>query len=218
MHFNFKKETYSQKVVDIIRKMIREGELEPGATVKETAIMKFLGISRAPIREALQELVCEGVVVSEPQRGKRVRRLTAKDIQDSYAVGGLLEAVGVSESLHAWNPDEFGILETITENMRLVSERGQGMSPMMPLDDQFHETLLTHCANRHLVRLARRSCMPISKVLCYRKWQTIFSCEEFYERHVTIITALQTRDASVVSRALREHYQEIGDRMVHGMD
>lgn len=70
---DFTKQTYCNQVTSYIRSLIRKGTLEIGAPVKEAVLSEQLGISRAPIREALQVLVQEGLITSEPQKGKHVR-------------------------------------------------------------------------------------------------------------------------------------------------
>lgn len=208
------KETYSSKIATIIRTMIRDGELQPGEPIKETVLGERLSVSRAPIREALQELAYEGIVTSEPQKGKRVRLLSDKDIVDSYTVGGILESVGVSDSLAKWTDGDSQELVEIVDEMRQRSKSAADTGALMELDDQFHSVLLRHCDNGRLVEMARLSCITISKVLGYKKWRTLFSPSDFCQRHEALARVVATRNAEVIARALREHYLEIGERMV----
>lgn len=92
----FRKETYSSKAAEYIRSLIRSGTLLPGQPVREALIAEQLNISRAPIREALLILAQEGLICSEPQKGKYVRAMSAQEIYDSYAVAGILEGAGES--------------------------------------------------------------------------------------------------------------------------
>ena len=102
----FKKETYSSKAAEFIRNLIRSGELLPGQPVREALISERLNISRAPIREALLLLAQQGLICSEPQKGKFVRSMSAQEIYDSYAVAGILEGAGVAQSIHLWTEKE----------------------------------------------------------------------------------------------------------------
>ena len=178
-----KKETYPSKIAQIIRTMIREGELKPGDAVKEQLLSAKLSLSRAPIREALQELAHEGLVTSKPQKGKRVRELTSKEILDSYAVGAILEATGVSESLHLWTKTDRDKLEEIVLAMEKKSLESCELGSMMELDDLFHTTLLQRCTNLQLISMARNCCSSISKVLCYQICLYLISTNGFYKRH-----------------------------------
>lgn len=209
-----KKETYSSQVAHIIRRMIRDGELQQGEPVKEPLLAARLSISRAPIREALQELTHEGLVTSEPQKGKRVRQLTDKDILDSYDVGAILEAAGVADSLTDWTEGDMLRLRAVVDDMRTAGRDAADLSSMMRLDDLFHATLLQRCDNGRLVEMARLSCVTISKVLCYKKWLTLFSPQGFAERHAAIAEAVCGKDVANVSAMLRRHYREIGERII----
>ena len=82
MH-TFKRQTYSGQVVEFIKRCILDGELAPGEQVKEVILSDRLGISRAPIREALQILTQDGLITSEPQKGKYIRKMRIHGVQTS---------------------------------------------------------------------------------------------------------------------------------------
>ena len=77
----FKKQTYSAQVADYVRGLILSGELAPGEAVEEARIAKELSISRAPVREAMQVLIREGLIDAHPQKRKHVKELTSKQIK-----------------------------------------------------------------------------------------------------------------------------------------
>lgn len=212
MH-SFKRQTYSAQVVDFIKRCILEGELAPGEQVKEVLLAERLGISRAPIREALQILVQDGLITSEPQKGKFIRKMSGQDIENEYAIGGILEGAGVSSALPHLTRDDMVRLEGIVKHMELKAVHAGGLYELAALDDMFHDALLARCANRRLVEMARTACTNISKFLFYNYWNTLYTPMEFVQRHKRILEALRTRDPVIVERMLREHYCESGKRM-----
>ncbi|MDE5680964.1 MAG: GntR family transcriptional regulator [Mailhella sp.] len=119
---DFKKQTYAIQVSQFIRKMIQEGKLSPGAPVKENDLATFLNISRAPIREALQILTQDGLIVSEPQKGKTIRVLSPKEIIDGYALTAILEAEGIIMSLDNWTDEDNKDLLNILKKMENESK------------------------------------------------------------------------------------------------
>lgn len=209
----FKRQTYCNQVAHYIRMLIRKGVLLPGEPVKEADLAEDLGISRAPIREALQILVHEGLVTSEPQKGKYVRELTAKEILDSYLVGGVLEGAGVAGSLDGWSEEDMDLLAGLVIEMKSLCDKAEGLEELIEIDDLFHDTLLMRCDNARLVEMARLSCSTLSKFLCYRHWLTLFTPDEFFRRHKRVADSVASRDKELVERVLREHYREIGRRM-----
>lgn len=211
----FKKQTYSTAVADYIKREIQQGRLLPGQAIKEVALSQELGISRAPIREALESLVQEGLVTSEPQKGKRVRVMTPQEIEWSYRVGGILEATGVCDSLHLWKDVEINELVHILNGMYAKSLQARDLAELSDLDDTFHDTLLMHCDNLYLISIARQSCATISKYLMYKRWMSFYSPNEFYKRHSVIVDAMIDRDLDKVMLLIREHYNDLGSRMAN---
>ena len=69
----FNKQTYSEQAADYIRNFILSGKLAPGSAVEEAAIAKKLSISCAPVREAMQILIREGLIDEHPQKRKHIK-------------------------------------------------------------------------------------------------------------------------------------------------
>ena len=193
---DFKKETYSIQAAAYIRSLIRSGELSPGAPVREAFLSERLGISRAPIREALLSLAQEGLICAEPQKGKTVRHMSAREIYDSYTVAGILEGFRA-------------IVTSMGEQLNYATR----LDDLAEIDEQFHAALLSACPNTRLVEMARSSCATISKYLYYQYWITLFTPREFYERHLVIAEAVNGGNAGHIEHILREHYRENGIRM-----
>lgn len=153
---DFKKQTYAIQVSQFIRKMIQEGKLSPGAPVKENDLATFLNISRAPIREALQILTQDGLIVSEPQKGKTIRVLSAKEIIDGYALTAILEAEGIIMSLDNWTDEDNKDLLNILKKMENKSKKAADITDLAELDELLHNMLLSRCTNEQLIENARR--------------------------------------------------------------
>lgn len=214
-----KKLTYSEQVAEYIKQSILEGELNPGDQVKEVLLSTKLGISRAPIREALQVLAREGLIQSEPQKGKFVSALTAKQILDSYFTGGVLEAAAVTQALALYTEEDLANLEQIVEQMREVAESGLEHASLAKLDSTFHNILFSRVDNELLIELCRRSCQGISKFLLYKHWINLYTPQRVYERHLTILEALKAGSPAKLEKTIRNHYTESGERMSqYGVD
>ena len=210
---DFTKQTYCNQVTSYIRSLIRKGTLEIGAPVKEAVLSEQLGISRAPIREALQVLVQEGLITSEPQKGKHVRQMTGKEIYDSYVVAGILEGAGVDQSLPLWTEANMETFRSVVRQMEGKISYATKLDELAEIDELFHATLFMACDNTRLVEMARTSCATISKYLYYQHWITMFTPREYADRHHAVAEAVYSRDVKHVETALRDHYKETGLRM-----
>lgn len=86
-----KRETMGAQIVALLRRAILTGDLAPGAQVVETTLAQRLGASRGPLREAMRQLIDEGLLVSVPYTGTRVVDISVDDINDIYAMRTCLE-------------------------------------------------------------------------------------------------------------------------------
>lgn len=85
--------TQVEKVVLQLRQMVLEGKFAAGSHVAEIPLAERLGVSRTPVRLALNILEREGLVVSSPRRGFTVREVTIEEISDAFDVRGALEGM-----------------------------------------------------------------------------------------------------------------------------
>lgn len=206
---DFKKQTYAIQVSQFIRKMIQEGKLSPGAHVKENDLATFLNISRAPIREALQILTQDGLIVSEPQKGKTIRVLSAKEIIDGYALTAILEAEGIIMSLDNWTDEDNKDLLNILKKMENKSKKAADITDLAELDELLHNMLLSRCTNEQLIENARRFSSNISKYLCREYWKKSFNPESFYSRHKKVVDSFFTKKPEQIRKTIFDHYNEL---------
>lgn len=205
--------TYAEQATAYIKQCLLDGTLAPGDPIRETEIARHLGISRGPVREALQGLLLQGLVTGEPQKTRCIRHLTLQEIEDSYCLGGTLEGACIVQSLERWDSAALAKVESILEEMERQSRTAPGLAALSQIDEAFHDALLAPCRNRLMAGIARNSCAHISKFLYYKCWDTLFSPNEFYQRHAVLYEAVRSRDPRVIERALLEHYAESGRRL-----
>ncbi|MBQ8172997.1 MAG: GntR family transcriptional regulator [Mailhella sp.] len=210
---HFKKETYSSKAAEFIKNLIRSGELLPGQPVREALISERLNISRAPIREALLLLAQQGLICSEPQKGKFVRSMSAREIYDSYAVAGILEGAGVVQSIALWTEKEENSFLEIVRRLDEQVNYAVSLDTLTEIDEAFHAALLSACTNQQLILLAHSSSSSLAKFLYYNYWRTMYTPQEFRERHHVVADAVLSRDPLRIEKALRQHYEDVGLRL-----
>ena len=87
--------TLASIVMERLTAVIVNGSLEPGSQLSEVELATRFGVSRGPVREALQRLVQEGLLVSEPHRGVFIPVLTADDVHDIYLAREALESAAI---------------------------------------------------------------------------------------------------------------------------
>lgn len=210
--------TYSEQVVEALKTMLLRGELAPGDRVNEAKIAVELGISRAPVREALHMLTTEGLIEIRPQKGKFITKLSQQEVYHSYFVGGVLEGAAAAACCQYFSDSDFTQLEAVLDKMREAVDSGLGTIAMAPLDTSFHQIIFTRVNNPLLEELSRRSCLRISKFLLFRHWQQVYTAHEVYQRHVEVLQELKTRDPQRIEACLRAHYIDSGNRLAPYME
>ena len=113
-HFNFSPvadTTRRAGVSALLKQAILTGQLVPGQKVNELRIAEQMRVSRAPLREAIRDLVQEGLLINIPYAGAYVINITAKDIQDIYALHRALEDFAIEQIWPLRNDQFFRTLD-----------------------------------------------------------------------------------------------------------
>jgi Transcriptional regulators len=205
--------TYGEQIAEHIKKGLLSGELVPGQKINEVTLANRLGISRAPVREALQLMVKDGLVVSIPQRGKFVRSLSAQEIRDNYDLGGVIEGVAVAKGAALLTEEDYHKLENVLDMMQAIKPSDDYAAEYSRLDKLFHSLLIARSRNQASYELGRSLCQRISKFLLYRYWPTAFTQDEFVHRHREVLKAVKTLDQWHIEMVVRKHYNDLGDKM-----
>ncbi len=207
--------TYSEQVSEYIKKGLLEGRLHPGDKINEVHLAAALSISRAPVREALQMLVKDGLIVSMPQRGKFIRTLTGQDIYEHYALGGVLEGASVSSCAHLFTDEDFVYFEVLQGKIAELDESmPEYARDFASLDVEFHNALVAKAPNKLMIEHARMVCQRLSKFLLFHHWPHAFSHDEVVARHRQVLDAVATKTPHIIEESLRAHYNELAMRMV----
>ena len=202
------KKTYKDQVVDYVYQLLLMGDLVPGQQIKESLLAVQMGISRAPIREAMKELIMDGLVDYRPQVGNFIPVLSAKEIIDCYTTRGLLEGFAVATSCHQFGHDDFTRLEQMVDEMEACAQK-QDQKMVVEVGGQFHDFLISFADNQQLLEYTNRLSLKCH-VLFYRYWSSLYSAQEIGHRHRLIISAVRSGRAAELEQVIRDHYHESG--------
>jgi DNA-binding GntR family transcriptional regulator len=143
------------RAADIVREALRdailEGDVAPGARLREEELARQFRVSRTPVREALQQLSSEGLVQTSPHQGATVASLTVEDILAIYVVREALEGVSARLAARRATPEQCDRLLAIVEEME-SKIADNDPAKMAELNLQFHAELRHAARNRHLDR------------------------------------------------------------------
>jgi DNA-binding GntR family transcriptional regulator len=192
--------TTTEVAAAILREMILDAELKGGEPLRQDLLARRLGISRTPLREALNRLATEGLVRMDPHRGAVVVRATAEELREIYEVRVLLEREAAYRAALRCSDEDLRELHAIIEQQReSIDPRAFAKS-----NTEFHERfcaiagqrtlseIITGLRNRSEVYIRLLAGMPTS-------------LERAYDEHLAIVTALERRDQKAVVRTVSDH-------------
>ena len=139
-------------VRDQLRAMVITGELAPGTRLVEDRLAESLGVSRNPVREALQALAGEGFVELLPRRGAVVARVTRQQAEDLFDVRSSLEALAARLAARNAGPAGVARLREVLAQAREATERGE-LDRVAALNSDFHSTVVEIGGNDYLALL-----------------------------------------------------------------
>ena len=139
-----------ENVAELLVEKILSGKFEPGDRLNESALSRQLQVSRAPIREALQQLQEQGLVVNQPRRGMFVVQLTDADVRKINSMRVVLEGEALVLCREHMTPAVLRRLQQMIEKM----EQDHEMTALEAtrLDFAFHRTIWANTGNEYLER------------------------------------------------------------------
>ena len=198
--------TSSERVVTRVRDMILDGRLSPGARLGEVELAGRLGVSRTPVREALNRLGAEGLVEHVANRGARVATWTVAEIESVFELRSTLEPRLTALAVPAATAQDIETLAGLAEQMLHVGLPGprRDLDAVVPLNRAFHE---------HLVRLADHTALAnalaaaVKAPMQRRNFATYDepTMRRSLAHHVEIVDAIRAGDPTWAQAVMTAH-------------
>ncbi|MFI8433838.1 GntR family transcriptional regulator [Streptomyces sp. NPDC079020] len=183
---------------EAIRDAIVRGDIPPGAPVRDADLAERLGLSRAPVRDALSRLVGEGLVESKPQSYTRVTRLVPRDVRDAAAVVQAMQELAARGAVPRLTERDIAAMRAANERFRAATRRGD-VAAALRADDELHDTLVTACGNRAVAATIERY-TPLIRRLEWRRFGTADAAHGSAELHDRLIAACAAGDVEAAAR------------------
>jgi DNA-binding GntR family transcriptional regulator len=197
-----------EQIKDVILQRILDGDYKPGARLVETRIAHELGVSQAPVREALRDLEQLGCIVHEPFRGCSVRAFSAQELIEAFPVRAALEALAARLAAEQITEDELLELAELVQTMRAAAARGDAHD-QSHANAQFHATIVRAAHNATLER-QWSFLEPFSRTYISVS-QPGLDLRALSDRHLPILDALRARDADAAAEAMHRHLIEAAE-------
>jgi DNA-binding GntR family transcriptional regulator len=197
------KTTLADQAYEYLLRQISRGAFPPGTELRETKLVSQLGVSRTPIREALQRLVNYGLVEAVG-RSPRVRRLSREDVIHIYQVRRALEQEAIQLACGRLIAEDFAHLDALVPRVGGEVSPDEDEAACFRLDIELHRLIVKRAGNPVLAREIRKLHDTGQLVRRPATYQRGWLAEEV-RQHERIIAALKTGDRRAACQALRDH-------------
>ena len=198
--------TYASMVTERLRDTIVNGDLAPGSQLSEAELASRFGVSRGPVREALQRLIQEGLVRAEPHRGVFVPTLTEDDVKDIYLAREALESAAVKQIIASAEPG--GAADALDEVVELMvtAEAADDWPAVGRHDLEFHTVLVAASGSE---RLQRMFSTVISETrLCLGVLTAADARSDLVGEHRQIATMIRSGETEKALAVLKQHFDD----------
>jgi DNA-binding GntR family transcriptional regulator len=207
-----------ERAYQYLQHAIASGKLSAGSDVSELALARELGISRTPIREAIGQLVAEGLLEQTHNRGAVVAQLTRQDIMDLYQLRQALEVFAISraaaanirgfelERLRAFANDFLQLHDELVRSGKTTLDALQ-MHRFAAADLGFHTMLLRVAGNPRILKAVSEARLLIRIFATHRRGHEAWLLKSLHDEHVRILDAVVNHDADLAMKLMTEHIE-----------
>ncbi|MEV6818578.1 GntR family transcriptional regulator [Nocardiopsis dassonvillei] len=193
----------AELIADQLRSAIMYGSLAPGDQLGESELAGQLGVSRGPLREAMQRLVQEGLLRSERHRGLFVRELTPADVRDVYVARLAVERTACELIMRGNRGEAVARLTPAVERLAAAAA-SRDRNAMSDADQAFHQTLVSCAGNSRLERMAQT--LLVETRMCLTVMQDVYpEPEELLDEHRRILDAIVDGAEEELLRLIEAH-------------
>lgn len=198
-------------ISDELRAAIMHGSLSPGTQLGEADLASRLGVSRGPLREAMQRLVQEGLLRSEPHRGLFVITLAEKDVEDVYLSRLAIERAACQMIMQRNRGEALVRLTEALDAFVDVADK-RDRAAISDADQSFHQVLVAASGSPRLERMAQT--LLVEARMCLGALQEKYpEPEDLVEEHRRIVEAISDGDEERLLRLIEDHMTDSIERL-----
>ncbi|WP_457965009.1 GntR family transcriptional regulator [Arthrobacter sp. D1-29] len=202
----------AQLIADQLREQIVQGTFRPGDQINESVLASQLHTSRGPVREALQRLCQEGILVSRRNRGVFVLELATDDIIEIYAVRQAVESTAADALLDAGQDQ---VKDTCQALKAIISEMAKQVAAsdwqaLARLDMEFHTSFVAGAGNTRLIRIYET--LAAESRMCILNLAVAYPrIDVLVQEHQILLDLLEAGDKEALHKAIKRHLETAVD-------
>ncbi|PWM66059.1 MAG: hypothetical protein DBX38_05905 [Eubacteriales Family XIII. Incertae Sedis bacterium] len=199
----------SDQVYEYVFHRIKIGKIAVGDKIDEAELIKELGISRTPIREALIQMTSDNLLENVPRKGFFVKSVDEVEMQECFAVIAQLDAYAMELAMPNIEKDHISRMTTAVDKMSLaISKADEDM--YYDWEEEFHTVYREACGNKVLTNMIRELTRKAFRSEAFTK--NTATKKDYWEivngDHAALVEAVERRDIEAAKRCLRKHWTE----------
>lgn len=198
--------TYADRAFEWLEAAIIKGDLVPETRLDEVTLAKSFGISRGPVREAINRLEGKKLVERVPHLGARVANFSRTGLEEILFVREALEGMACRLATERMSDGEIDDLQTLLETHAQQNALKSGESYFQrPGDYDFHYRIITASGNQKLIQMLIEDLHHLLRIYRYRSSSRKGRAREALQEHRDIVAAMKSRDPDEAERLMRQH-------------
>jgi GntR family transcriptional regulator, rspAB operon transcriptional repressor len=199
----------TQTVYKLLRTRIANHDFAPGERLQLDVLATRLGVSRTPVREALNQLAAEGLVEIRPRHGTFVAQVEQNTVAELYQLRLMIDTSVGKLLAGRLTPAQTRTLARLLEKLaRQVDGDGYvDYGAYLEADRGFHSAIVRLLGNRRLTALYEEINLPLWLVRAQQHAGWPRDAQESLAEHRAILAALETRDPLVAAKAMAAHIE-----------
>lgn len=200
-------EFQNRSLVEIIFRqlegMILSGKIQPAERINESKLSNLLGVSRAPIREALRLLASNGILEIRANRGMFVRDLQIKEVEELYDIRAALDVLAGERAAERIDEEHIRVLTKWIQEMAVYVE-ANNTDAYYRANIAFHAAIVEISGNTNLLSIYEGVCKQMSlfrRISLSLPGQLRLSLQ----RHKKIIKAIKSKDSAKAAKVMKNH-------------
>lgn len=205
------KGTLTQRVLQVIKEAILALDFPPGANLRKAPICEQLGVSRAPVAEAIARLAAEGLVDVVPQSGTHVSYFSMPDIREGAFLREALELAAVAKVTRDLTDDQRIKLSRNIRLQQLLIEDGDSAG-FYQADEEFHTLLMEFTGFQRLPDVAQNVSLQVRRARMLLL-PTEGRAADTLDEHRAIFDAICAGDETAAQDKMRHHLGQLMPRI-----
>lgn len=202
----------AERVYDSLKSAITSLALRPGEPIVEARVARQLSVSTTPVREALQRLAQEDLVVLGRYRGASVVHMTERDVREIYQIRATLEPLAARLAVPALTDLDLAGMEESIHHASLAITRRE-WEELSYWNRRFHGTFIRQCDNARLRRILE-NLQDHNRLIALLTWEDRGYDEHEHEEHLAILEAAVQRKADLTEERVHQHIARFGKAVI----